>query len=75
MYRQMLLGMTDSRPGLSNAFHLDRQNCIDVSGKDHRELLEYDWDSFVTCGYGSLDALDCDILRVSETVWAESGGR
>ena len=60
-------------PGVEYCIPLDRQNCIDDYGKEHRELLEYDWDSSVTCGYGSLDALDCGILRVSETVWAESG--
>ena len=60
-------------PGVGYCVPLDRQNCIDLSGKEHREFLENDWDSSVTCGYGSLDALHCCDLHVSETVWAGSG--
>ena len=57
-------------PGVGYCIPLDRPNCIDFAEKEHRELLENDWDSSLTCGYGSLDALDCCDLRVSETVWA-----
>ena len=60
-------------PGVGCCVPLNQQNCIDSSGKEHRELLENDWDSSITCGYGSLDALDYYDPRVSETVWVGSG--
>ena len=49
-------------PGVECCIPLDRQTCIDVSGKEHREFLGYDWDSYVACWCGSLGALDCGIL-------------
>ena len=60
-------------PGVGCCVPLNQQNCIDSSGKEHRELLENDWDSSVTCIYGSLDVLNYYDPRVSETVWVGSG--
>ena len=44
-----VLGDDRFSPGVTCCVPLDRQNCIYPHGKEHWELLEFDWDSSVAC--------------------------
>ena len=50
-------------PGVGNCGPLDRQDCVDMTCEEYRELLEEDSDSSAECGHDPLGDFYHDVLR------------
>ena len=59
-------------PGVGGCGPLDRQDCVDMTCEEYRELLEEDSDSSEDCGCDPLGDSDCYDLRNDETEWERS---
>ena len=59
-------------PGVGWGVPLVRQDCVDMTCEEYRELLEEDSDSSENCGYDTLSVLNYYDPRDYETVWEGS---